>query len=161
MWRPKCQTGSLVFGFQAAGALGAPEGKKGVTRPVSPTSPWASQEHPVPCLQRALGGKGMRSLPHSFQPAVSSSPPTPTGIFPLPCSSPILGQPDPLWRPIVALCVQPSHRALANRRRGCSHAQTLCGACQLHCPQPGQLDRTPRAGGSWSWGDLRGQHDSG
>lgn len=59
-WKPNCQAGSLVFGFQAAGALEGSRREEGGDEACVPRWLWSSQKHPVFAV--SSGGKGMCSL---------------------------------------------------------------------------------------------------
>lgn len=149
LWKPKWQARSLVFGFQAAGALEGSGREEVVTRPVSPDGSGPPRSTQFGAVSSGWK-RNVLSVPHSFQPAVSPSLPTRTRIFPLPCSPPILGQPH---HPLATHHLPESslsHQALASRR-GLSQIQTFLGAPSSHHPQPGKTSRTPRAvrGSSW------------
>lgn len=115
--------------------LRAPEGKKVVTRPVSPDGSGPPRSTQFGVCSELWWKRNVLSVPRSFQPAASPRLPTPTCIFPLPCSPPVLGRPH---HPLVTHHpprVQPSHQALASRR-GLSETQTFWGAPTQFTPSP-------------------------
>lgn len=123
--------------------LRAPEGKKVVTRPVSPDGSGPPRSTQFGVCSELWWKRNVLSVPHSFQPAASPRLPTPTCIFPRPCSPPVLGRPH---HPLVTH--HPPESSLHIR-----HSLAGEGSARLrpfggpppssHHPQPGKISRTP------------------